>query len=64
MIGFLVVAIVGDVLPPAERARYQGYISGTFMLAALVVAIVQVFGTGARAWLLSSSPERYATLCS
>jgi EmrB/QacA subfamily drug resistance transporter len=31
----LPMAIVGDVLPPAERARYQGYISGTFMLAAL-----------------------------
>ena len=32
----LPMAIVGDVLPPAERARYQGYISGTFMLAALM----------------------------
>jgi MFS family permease len=32
----LPMAIVGDVLPPAERAKYQGYISGTFMLAALM----------------------------
>jgi EmrB/QacA subfamily drug resistance transporter len=29
-------AIVGDILPPAERARYQGYIAGTFALAALL----------------------------
>jgi EmrB/QacA subfamily drug resistance transporter len=32
----LPMAIVGDLLPPRERARYQGYISGTFTLAALL----------------------------
>jgi EmrB/QacA subfamily drug resistance transporter len=31
----LPMAIVGDLLPPAERARYQGYIAATFALAAL-----------------------------
>jgi EmrB/QacA subfamily drug resistance transporter len=29
-------AIVGDILPPAERVRYQGYIAGTFALASLL----------------------------
>jgi EmrB/QacA subfamily drug resistance transporter len=32
----LPMAIVGDILPPAERARYQGYIAGTFALASLI----------------------------
>jgi EmrB/QacA subfamily drug resistance transporter len=32
----LPMAIVGDILPPAERARYQGYIAGTFALASLL----------------------------
>lgn len=32
----LPMAIVGDILPPAQRARYQGYIAGTFALASLL----------------------------
>jgi EmrB/QacA subfamily drug resistance transporter len=32
----LPMAIVGELLAPARRARYQGYIAGTFALAALL----------------------------
>jgi EmrB/QacA subfamily drug resistance transporter len=31
----LPMAIVGDILPPAERARYQGYIAAAFAFATL-----------------------------
>ncbi len=31
----LPMAIVGDILPPAERARYQGYIAASFAFATL-----------------------------
>ncbi|HEV8295941.1 MAG TPA: MFS transporter, partial [Acidimicrobiales bacterium] len=32
----LPMAITGDILPPAERAKYQGYIAGTFAVASLL----------------------------
>jgi EmrB/QacA subfamily drug resistance transporter len=32
----LPMAIVGDILPPAERARYQGYIAASFAFATLL----------------------------
>lgn len=37
----LPMAIVGDLLPPTERARYQGYIAATFAVA---VATGPLFG--------------------
>ena len=46
----LPMAIVGDVLPPAERARYQGYISGTFMLAALAGPLTGGFFVDHLSW--------------
>jgi EmrB/QacA subfamily drug resistance transporter len=46
----LPMAIVGDVLPPAERARYQGYISGTFMLAALAGPLAGGFAVDHLNW--------------
>lgn len=32
----LPMAIVGDILPPFERVKYQGYIAGTFAVASLL----------------------------
>jgi MFS family permease len=29
-------AIIGDILPPRERGRYQGYLGGVFALASIV----------------------------
>lgn len=46
----LPMAIVGDVLPPAERAKYQGYISGTFTLAALCGPLVGGLFTDHISW--------------
>ena len=46
----LPMAIVGDVLPPAERAKYQGYISGTFMLAALMGPLAGGFAVDHLNW--------------
>jgi EmrB/QacA subfamily drug resistance transporter len=39
----LPMAIVGDILPPAERVKYQGYIAGTFAVASLLGPLVGGF---------------------
>jgi EmrB/QacA subfamily drug resistance transporter len=39
----LPMAIVGDIVPPAQRGRYQGYISATFALSALLGPLVGGF---------------------
>ncbi len=46
----LPLAIVGDLLPPAERARYQGYTAGTFALAALVGPLLGGFIVDVTNW--------------
>jgi EmrB/QacA subfamily drug resistance transporter len=46
----LPMAIVGDILPPAERARYQGYIAGTFALASLLGPLVGGFFVDYLSW--------------
>jgi EmrB/QacA subfamily drug resistance transporter len=46
----LPMAIVGDILPPAERARYQGYIAGTFALAALLGPLAGGFFVDFLSW--------------
>lgn len=46
----LPLAIVGDLLPPQERARYQGYTAGTFALAALLGPLVGGFVVDVAPW--------------
>lgn len=46
----LPMAIVGDILPPAERAKYQGYIAATFALAALLGPLAGGFFVDHLSW--------------
>jgi len=46
----LPMAIIGDILPPKERAKYQGYISGTITLAAVVGPLAGGFFADHLSW--------------
>lgn len=46
----LPMAIVGDILPPAERARYQGYIAASFAFATLLGPLAGGFFVDHLSW--------------
>jgi EmrB/QacA subfamily drug resistance transporter len=46
----LPMAIVGDIIPPADRGRYQGYISATFAVSALLGPLVGGFLVDHLSW--------------
>jgi EmrB/QacA subfamily drug resistance transporter len=46
----LPMAIVGDIVPPAQRGRYQGYISATFAISALLGPLVGGFIVDHLSW--------------
>ena len=46
----LPMAIVGDILPPAERARYQGYIAASFAFATLLGPLAGGFFVDRFSW--------------
>jgi EmrB/QacA subfamily drug resistance transporter len=43
----LALAIIGDIIPPRERARYQGYFMATFATASVLGPVVGGFFAGA-----------------
>ncbi len=46
----LPMAIVGDILPPAERAKYQGYIAASFAFATLLGPLAGGFFVDHLSW--------------
>lgn len=46
----LVLAIVGDIIPPRERGRYMGYFLGTFGFASVVGPLLGGFLTDSLSW--------------
>ena len=43
-------AVIGDLFPPLERAKYQGYVSAIFGLASVVGPLLGGFLTDAISW--------------
>ena len=48
MVGAL--AIIGDIVPPRERGRYQGYMGGVFAIASVVGPLIGGFLTQQASW--------------
>ena len=48
MVGAL--AIIGDIVPPRERGRYQGYMGGVFAISSVVGPLVGGFFTDNLSW--------------
>src|ERR1700733_12638430 len=46
----LVFAIIGDVIPPRERARYQGYFGAVFGIASVVGPLAGCFFVDSLSW--------------
>jgi len=46
----LTFTIVGDIVPPRERGRYTGYLTGTFALASVIGPLVGGFLTDHFSW--------------
>src|SRR5580693_6377717 len=46
----LVFAIVGDVIPPRQRGRYQGYFGGVFGVASVVGPLLGGFAVDSLSW--------------
>src|SRR5947209_15920675 len=43
-------AIIGDIVPPRERGRYQGYMGGVFALASVVGPLIGGFFVDSLSW--------------
>jgi EmrB/QacA subfamily drug resistance transporter len=45
-----VLAIIGDIIPPRQRGRYQGYFVGTWALASIIGPLLGGFLTDSLSW--------------